>query len=76
MPTDTPIISREALLSLVEWVKMWRQKHEQSMSRDSGTSPDHSGGAQTPSHDSVRTNDPSVSDRTREQPGDHHEKGA
>ena len=33
---NTPIISREALLSLVEWVKIRRQKHERSLSADRG----------------------------------------
>jgi hypothetical protein len=72
---ETPIIAREALLSLVEWLRR-RPQHERAISGDSGTQADHSGGAQAPDHCSVRADDPSPSERTQPQRGDHSADGS
>jgi hypothetical protein len=64
---DIPIIGREALLSLVEWVKIRRQQDERAISGDSGDQTEHSGGSQTTDHCCVKSDDRSQTTRN-EQP--------
>jgi hypothetical protein len=75
-PKDIPIIGCDALLSLVEWVKMRRQEHEQPGSEDFGTPEDAFGGTHTTDHHSARADDPSPSDRNRNQHRNHDEEGS
>ena len=70
---DMPIIGREALLSLVEWVKIRRQQDERTMSADSGTQNEHSGGSQATDHRGVRSDDRSQPNSS-EQPGGRPDK--
>ncbi len=73
---DTPIISREALLSLVEWVRIRRQKHERSTSENSGDELESSGALQTTHHCSVSSDDRPSSGRQTQQEGAPDEEGS
>ena len=59
---DLPIISREALLSLVEWVKIRRQQDERTISGDPGAQDEHSGRSQNTDHRCVGPDDQSAPD--------------
>ena len=77
MSKHTPIIGREALLSLIEWgQKMRRQQDERSLSGDFGIQEGHSGGTQTSHHGAVSPDDSSASHRIQHQQGEHDEEGA
>ena len=75
---DIPIIGREALLSLVDWVhKIRRQQHERAISGDSGVPDDHPGGTQTSHHDAIGADDsPAAHSEPPRQHGVRGEEGA
>ena len=73
---DIPIIGREALLSLVEWVKIRRQQDERTMSGDCGDQHEHSGGSQTPDHRGVSSDDRSQPNRNGQPGGTPDEEGS
>jgi len=78
MSHPTPIIGREALVSLVDWVNtIRRQQDERAISEDSGNREADSGGSQAAHYGAVSANDSPAarSERHREQ-GEHGEEGA
>ena len=73
---DIPIIGREALLSLVEWVKIRRQQDERTISGDSGDQNEHSGGPETTDHSCVRSDGQSQPNRSEQPEGIPDEEGS
>ena len=57
MSNDIPIIGRDALLSLVDWVTtIRRQQDERTLSGESGIEENDPGGTQASHHDAVSAN--------------------
>ena len=73
----TPIIGREALLSLIDWVNtIRRQQDERTLSGDAGTREADSRGAQTADYRAVSTNGSSAADsKPPRQQGGRGEEG-
>jgi hypothetical protein len=72
---DLPIISREALLSLVEWVRIRRQQDERTISEDTGDQDEHSGGSQKTDNRCVRSDDQSPPDGNEQSEGTPGKEG-
>ena len=70
MSHPTPIIGRDALLSLVDWGNtMRRQQDERTMARDSEPREDASGGPQAACYGAVNPNDSPTADS---EPSEEH----
>jgi hypothetical protein len=76
-PHPTPILGREALLSLVEWMNtMRRTQDERTRTEELGLRNNYSGGSQTPDRGAVGPHDAAVSDSNHPEQGAHGEDGA
>lgn len=78
MSNPTPIIGRDALLSLIDrTTTMRRQQHERATSGDSGTGEADPGGAQAAHHRPVSADDsPAARSERRREQGERGEEGA
>ena len=77
MSNSTPIIGRDALLSLVDWVNTMRRKQdERKESGELGLRDEDSGGSQTPDRGAICPHDAAVSGSHQIQQGGHGEDGA
>jgi hypothetical protein len=77
MSDNTPILGREALLSLVDWVNTMRRKqHEQPGTGESELRDDHSGESDTSDRGAVGSDDAAESASDHTQHGGTGEDGA